>query len=324
MLSVSLQADLNHPDEQVNAINAIDQIGLADQSDGFPQQGVITLSSGEQLNVNLSVTPSQDNTHLKNPVLCIAMFDLNDHNNTNKYHRMALRLRRYDIVSLTVEGHTVRLRDLGFHTATIIDRIAQELRRSGCDASVIGPEDIQLPAESDQLLSKWSRTLKELLDHPLGFLRAAALIWLYTDWQPKLYRQYRLTSTTITSLRYLAFVSHGMDYRGHRGKRFVFGQYSYERSVGELWPEVYYKDDTCTAYSSYSYHLIFPRQKAKQGTTEVLNDFAALGVKLRKAKKSDDIHSTYEKTLVGQYGKARVIVYIGTESLEFSITPDYY
>ena len=303
LMTISLTASQQNPDEQTAAVAALNRIGWESAGTGFPHHGSFTLENGDTYEGDFALIRQEPGAATCTATLCVGLLDAQDRKNASEYLRRALLVRRYDIVSITIAGHTLWLRELGYHTAVQFDRLARELLNAGCPGNTVGIDEIRSPYESQLLLDERPRTLQELLDRPLGILPAGiyclqqpiveTLVRLYTHWNMK---------------------NKGM----LKGYDFFSCDNALRYDKSQIGVGLHYTTGVPDCIHGYGYE--FPKSKKGQ----LMKDFKALGIQLRKPTDADNVRQYKgNQYLVGRYGNAMIEIEISYKVV-MQVYPEYY
>lgn len=171
MLSIWLHADALATKSQELTIKQIASAGSRVLDGQFRHPATLLLENDEQVELNFSINNlTEDYTHYT-MMLTAPVSDVDNKGNTTTYGELATKLRRYDIVSITIANATLNLRLLGFHSAEYINSICKELMLAGCNTASFNTYDSRETDDFDVSgfrQKRGEKSLDDLLFHALG------------------------------------------------------------------------------------------------------------------------------------------------------------
>ena len=171
MLSIWLHADAFSTKSQELTIKQIANAGSRVVDGQFRHPAMLLLSNDEEVKLNFTINNlTDDHTH-HTVMLAAPISDIDNVHNTAMYGELATKLRRYDIVAITIADVTLSLRMLGFHSAAYINGICKELMLAGCNTASFNALDSREADEFDVSgfrLTSHEKSIDELVFHALG------------------------------------------------------------------------------------------------------------------------------------------------------------
>ena len=135
MLNIWLHADAFSTKYQELDIKQIASVGSRVVDGQFRHPATLLLENEEQVTLNFTINNlTDDHTH-HTVMLTAPISDVDNTHNTAMYGELATKLRRYDIVAITIANTTLSLRLMGLHSAQYINGICKELMLAGCNTA---------------------------------------------------------------------------------------------------------------------------------------------------------------------------------------------
>ena len=126
--------------EQETAIQALHDIAVNKPSNKFNQTGRLAMADGQVIEGTFSLGNANFGATLYSAQILLPVVDFNDRANRAARKDAMMRLRLTDIERVTVEGQTVDLSALGYHTAHHINDLCRALLKRGVDPDLLGGE----------------------------------------------------------------------------------------------------------------------------------------------------------------------------------------
>lgn len=171
MLSIWLHADAFSTKSQELIIKQIAKAGSKMVDGQFRHPATLLLGNGEEVSLNFTINNlTEDYTH-HSVMLTAPISDPDNTGNSAMYGELATKLRRYDIVSITIANATLSLRLLGLKSSEYINGICRELMLAGCNTASFNTPDSREASDYD--VSGFRRmhrekSIDELVFHALG------------------------------------------------------------------------------------------------------------------------------------------------------------
>ena len=171
MMNIWLHADAFATKSQELLIKQIAQAGTRTVDGQFRYPAILLLANNEEIELNFSINNlTEDYTH-HTVMLTTPIYDPNNTHNSAMYGELATKLRRYDIVTITIANTTLNLQMLGFRSSEYINGICKELMSAGCTTASFSVPDSREAADFDvsgfQNMHR-ERSIDELVFHALG------------------------------------------------------------------------------------------------------------------------------------------------------------
>lgn len=171
MLSIWLHADAFSTKYQELIIKQIANAGSRVIDGQFRHPATLLLENDEQVTLNFTINNlTDDHTH-HTVMLTAPISDVDNTHNTAMYGELATKLRRYDIVAITIANTTLSLRLMGLHSAQYINGICKELVLAGCNTASFNVLDSREADDFDVSgfrLTSHEKSIDELVYHALG------------------------------------------------------------------------------------------------------------------------------------------------------------
>ena len=185
MLNIWLHADAMTAKSQELIVKQIANAGSKLIDGQFRHHATLVLENNEEVELNFSINNlTEDNTHHTvmltapiTPSLNTPPSTLNaQHSTLNAQHStlnatLATKLRRYDIVAISIANTTLNLKLLGFKSAQYLNGICQELMLAGCNTEAFNSPDSREAEDYDVSgfqNSRREKSIDELVFHALG------------------------------------------------------------------------------------------------------------------------------------------------------------
>lgn len=171
MLSIWLHADAFATKSQELLIKQIAQAGTRQVDGQFRHKAELLLQNDERVELNFSINNlTEDYTH--HTVMLTAPISMPDNqHNSAMYGELATKLRRYNIVTITIANTTLNLQQMGFESATCINGICKELMLAGCDTEAFNTLDSREADDFDVSgfrQTHGEKSIDDLVFHALG------------------------------------------------------------------------------------------------------------------------------------------------------------
>ena len=171
MLSIWLHADALATKSQELVIKQMADAGTRMPDGQFRYQAMLLLENDEQLTMDFSINNlTEDYTH-HTVILTAPIAPSHAQHAESRYGELATKLRRYDIISITIAGTTLNLSLLGFHSAEYINSICQKMMLAGCETTSFNTLDNREAADYDASgfqMTRREKSIDELVFHALG------------------------------------------------------------------------------------------------------------------------------------------------------------
>lgn len=171
MLSIWLHADALSTKSQELVIKQMASAGTRMPDGQFRYPATLLLENDEKVTMDFSINNlTEDYTH-HTVILTAPIAPPHARNATSRYGELATKLRRYDIVSISIAGTTLNLSLLGFHSAEYINSICQKMMLAGCETTSFNTFDNREAADFDISgfrTARREKSIDELVFHALG------------------------------------------------------------------------------------------------------------------------------------------------------------
>ncbi len=171
MMSIWLHADAFATKSQELYVKQIAQAGTHTVDGQFRFPATLLLENDEKIDLQFSINNlTEDYTHYT-VMLTAPISSPDDTHNSAMYGELATKLRRYNIVTITIANTTLNLQLLGYRSADYINGICKALMEAGCTTASFNTLDSREAEDFD--VSGFrnmhrERSIDELVFHALG------------------------------------------------------------------------------------------------------------------------------------------------------------
>ena len=171
MLSIWLDANALSTKSQELVIKQIAEAGTRMPDGRFRHPATLLLDNNEKVKMDFSINNLTEDNIRYTVMLTAPISPTDTRRSTQQYGELATKLRRNNIVSISIAGTTLNLSLLGLRSADYINGICQKLMLAGCETTSFNTIDNREAADFDVSgfrTSRRTKSIDELVFHALG------------------------------------------------------------------------------------------------------------------------------------------------------------
>lgn len=171
MLSIWLDANALSTKSQELVIKHIAEAGTRMPDGRFRHPATLLLDNNEQVKMDFSINNLTEDYSRYTVMLTAPIAPPDTRRSTLRYGELATKLRRNNIVSISIAGTTLNLSLLGFRSADYINGICQKLMLAGCETTSFNTPEHREAADFDVSgfrTTRRAKSIDELVFHALG------------------------------------------------------------------------------------------------------------------------------------------------------------